>query len=165
VDALEELLAKQAITEVIYRYCRGIDRMDRDLTLSVWHEGGTADYGADIHQGTGVSFVDWVWPVHEQGFAAHSHQITNILIEVDPSGDGAVSEAYVTVRLRSREGVDIVNSGRYLDRWECRDGRWGVVHRRYADDLGAVYAPVADTSGPGSIARRGPDDPSYELFA
>ena len=41
--AVEELLAKQAIREVIYRYCRGLDRMDRALALSCWHPGGTAD--------------------------------------------------------------------------------------------------------------------------
>src|SRR5438477_89804 len=39
-DELETLAAKQAITEVIYRYCRGLDRMDRALALSVWHPGG-----------------------------------------------------------------------------------------------------------------------------
>ena len=29
-DLLQELVAKQAITEVLHRYCRGIDRMDRE---------------------------------------------------------------------------------------------------------------------------------------
>ncbi|MGR6999372.1 hypothetical protein ACU686_16460 [Yinghuangia aomiensis] len=29
-DSLALLLDKQAITEVIYRYCRALDRMDRD---------------------------------------------------------------------------------------------------------------------------------------
>ena len=42
-DALRELSDKQAITEVIYRYCRGLDRMDADLVRAVWHPGGTAD--------------------------------------------------------------------------------------------------------------------------
>jgi hypothetical protein len=165
MDALGELLAKQAITEVIYRYCRGIDRMDRELTRSVWHEGGTADYGAHIHQGTGDSFIDWVWPVHQHGFAAHSHQISNVLIEVDPSGETAASEAYITVHLRTVDGTDLVGRGRYLDRWAFRDGRWAVTHRQYVDDFGSAYAPVADTVGDAPIAsRRGPDDPSYGLF-
>jgi hypothetical protein len=163
-DPLSELLAKQAITEVIHRYCRGIDRMDRELTRSCWHVGGTADYGAHIHQGTGDSFVEWVWPVHEQGFSAHSHQITNVLIEVDPGGERAVSEAYVTVTLRTRDGDDIVDRGRYLDRWERRDGRWAIAHRRHVSDVGSVYRPVADAGGGApSAARRGRDDPSYEL--
>ena len=30
-EAVEELLAKQAITEAIYRYARSMDRLDREL--------------------------------------------------------------------------------------------------------------------------------------
>ena len=54
----EELAAKQAITEVIYKYCRGLDRMDRELADTVWHPDGTADYGN--FQGTGAQFLDYV---------------------------------------------------------------------------------------------------------
>ena len=32
---LEQLLAQQQIREVLYRYCRGLDRMDRALARSV----------------------------------------------------------------------------------------------------------------------------------
>jgi len=56
-DALRELSDKQAITEVIYRYCRGLDRMDADMGRAVWHPGATADYGADTFRGTGDEFV------------------------------------------------------------------------------------------------------------
>ena len=93
--AVQQLFDKQAISEVIYNYCRGLDRMDRDLASTIWHEGGTADYGAYMFQGTGAGFIDWVWLQHA-GMDRHSHQISNILIEVD--GDGAVSESYVTAR-------------------------------------------------------------------
>lgn len=34
---LENLLDRQAILDCIHRYCRGVDRMDRQLTLSVYH--------------------------------------------------------------------------------------------------------------------------------
>ena len=89
-DALQELSDKQAITEVIYRYCRGLDRMDAEMVRAVWHPGGTADYGADMFRGTGDEFVAWVWAAHA-GMDRHSHQITNILIELD--GDSAASES------------------------------------------------------------------------
>ena len=95
-DPIEELLAKQAITEVIYRYCRALDRMDRPLADTIWHAGGTADYGPTMFQGTGEGFLDWVWPTHA-AMLGHSHQIANVLIEVD--GDHAGSEAYVTATL------------------------------------------------------------------
>ena len=149
-DALEDLLSKQAITEVLYRYCRGLDRMDREMCDTVWHPGGTGDYGA-IFNGTGEEFLDWVWPVHAS-MRRHSHQITNVLIEVD--GDRAISEAYVTVCLRSEPApghlVDIVSRGRYVDQWARRDGRWAIEHRRYVDDLTNLHdvpeSPMTDES-------------------
>lgn len=162
---LQILLAKQAITEVLYRYCRGLDRMDRDLALSVWHPDGTADYG--FFKGTGAEFVAWVWQAHEK-FLAHSHQITNILIEVD--GESAVSEACVTVALRTKANAgrtaDIVGRGRYLDRWSQRDGVWAINHRHFLDDFHALYdMPLTEiTDGSQSTGRRGPDDPSYSVL-
>ncbi len=164
--AVETLLAKQAITEVLYRYCRGLDRMDRTLALSVWHPGSTADYGP-MFTGSGAEFVDWVWAAH-QGLAAHSHQITNILIDVD--GDRATSEAYVTVALRTKpdEGsiVDIVDRGRYLDRWSLRQGVWAIDSRTFVEDFQAVYpVPLTEaTGGSQATGRRGPNDPSYHVL-
>jgi hypothetical protein len=166
--AVAELVAKQAITEVIYGYCRGLDRMDRELARRTWHDDGTADYGP-MFQGTGVEFVDWVWTAHE-AFAAHSHQVTNVLIQVDVGAERAVSESYVTVALRlppdDGNMADIVGRGRYLDRWSRRDGRWAVDHRQYVDDFQALY-PVAVTEITDMAAatgRRGPEDPSYEVL-
>jgi hypothetical protein len=165
-SAIESLLAKQAITEVLYRYCRGLDRMDRALAMSVWHEGSTVDYGP-IFTGSGAEFVDWVWVAHET-LAAHSHQITNILIDV--SGECATSEAYVTVALRTKPDggsiVDIVDRGRYLDRWSRRQGVWAIDDRTFVEDFQAVYpVPLNEaTDGSQSTGRRAPDDPSYSIF-
>src|SRR5262245_65246648 len=97
--AVDELVAKQAITEVIYTYCRALDRMDWDLAHTVWHADGTADYGANMFQGTGAGFLEWVWTQHE-GMMGHSHQITNVLVDVDIDGDRAASEAYVAAARR-----------------------------------------------------------------
>jgi hypothetical protein len=161
-DPLQELADKQAITEVIYRYCRALDRMDVDLARSVWHPGGTADYG-ELFQGTGDGFIDWVWAAHA-AMDAHSHQITNILIEV--AGDRAASESYVTVALRTKpaEGaaVEIESRGRYLDRWSRRDGRWAIDHRQFVEDLQRVHD--APPVGPGA-SRRDRSDPSYQVLS
>jgi hypothetical protein len=165
-SAIETLLAKQAITEVLYRYCRGLDRMDQGLALSVWHEGATVDYGP-MFAGSGADFVEWVWIAHE-ALVAHSHQITNILIDVN--GDRATSEAYVTVALRTmpNEGsiADIVDRGRYLDRWSRREGRWAIDDRTFVEDFQAIYpVPLNEaTDGSQVTGRRSPDDPSYRVL-
>jgi hypothetical protein len=130
LDPIEELLAKQAITEQLHRYCHGLDRFDREQA-DIWHPGGTASYEG-IFEGTGEGFLDWVWPVHET-MERTSHQVTNILITLE-GPDRATSETYVTMCGRTPK-ADIVGRGRYLDTWSKRDGRWGVDARRYADDI------------------------------
>jgi hypothetical protein len=163
-ERLVQLEAKQAITEALYRYCRGLDRMDRALAALTWHTGGTADY-TGMFTGTGEEFLDWVWVQH-QALERHSHQITNILIEVD--GNRAASEAYVTVALRARDGdqrTDIISRGRYLDRWSWRDGRWAIDHRIHVEDLQSIVAlPAVDSVDGSPASRRDRSDPSFEVL-
>ena len=175
MDDVSAVAAKYAITEMLYRYCRGLDRMDHRLSCSVWHPDGTAFYSG-LYEGSGAGFVDWVFELH-RGMAGHSHQVTNVLIELGPDGCHAASEAYVTVRLRTAnpggEPVDIVGSGRYLDRWSYRDGRWAIEHRQYVSDL-TTTVQVPAPGGQGRItpagavrradARRDRDDPSYSYL-
>ncbi len=157
---LSDLLAKQAITEAIYRYCRGFDRFDSELVRSTWHPGGRADYGAHLYQGTGDGFVAWCWPQHEASTAL-AHQVLNILISVD--GERAASEAYVRGVLRYRREdtgtVEIVNYGRYVDEWSFKNGRWALEFRRYVQDF-CDERTIAKEPLP-SFGRRGRDDPSY----
>ena len=158
---IDQLLAKQAITEQLYSYCRAMDRIDAALGTSVWHNDGTADYG-DMFHGTGAGFVEWVCGTHRP-MIAHSHQVTNILIEID--GQRAASEAYVTAALHYESDAGIVQAtvrGRYVDRWSRRGGRWAIDHRIYLHDLDDVR-PVS----PGMMSRgcRSPSDQSYSVLA
>ncbi|MFY9328969.1 MAG: nuclear transport factor 2 family protein [Georgfuchsia sp.] len=157
---LDQLLAKQAITEVIYRYCRSMDRMDVELGYSVWHDGGTADYGS-LFKGSGRGFIDWVTEYH-RALQAQSHQVANILIEVD--GDTARSESYITVALFfAQEGRDMLNTGRgrYLDQWARRDGRWAIMHRDFVLDF--TDTREVASSRPGWF-KRDKSDRSYEVI-
>lgn len=162
-----ELAAKQSITEVIYRYCRALDRMDLELAATIWHPEGTADYGPSMFQGTGAGFIAWVWEQHT-AMHSHSHQITNVLIELD--GDRAASEAYVTAALRTESGpdepIEIVSRGRYVDRWSYRHGRWAIDHRQFAEDF-TTFMSVTNAVPAASVtsSRRDATDPSYAAFA
>ncbi|MEZ5743627.1 MAG: nuclear transport factor 2 family protein [Sphingomonadaceae bacterium] len=101
-DSPEALADKQAIRDLIYTYCRAVDRIDVPLGHSIWHEDGEADYGASFYQGPGRGVIDLICKSHE-GLLSHSHQVTNILIELD--GNRAGSEAYVSGTMRlEREG-------------------------------------------------------------
>jgi hypothetical protein len=150
---------REAITDLIYRYCRAMDRIDHELGYSVWHEDGTADYGADVFQGSGRGFIDHVCAQHSQ-LLHHSHQMSNIIIELD--GDRAGSESYVTATLRMKRGDALQQISvwcRYVDTWSKRGGRWGIDHRiaiRDFDEIRDVTAMFDNDTG-----KRDKTDPSY----
>lgn len=159
---LAAMADRQAITDLIYRYCRSMDRIDHELGYSLWHDDATADYG-DVFKGSGRGFIDWACEQHS-AMLGHSHQVSNILLEL--AGDSASSESYVTATLRFvQEGktMQIRVHGRYLDRWVRRSGRWAIAQRVYVQDLDEI-AEVTTTGmqGGGSRDRH---DPSYQFLA
>ncbi|MEM9174531.1 MAG: nuclear transport factor 2 family protein [Myxococcota bacterium] len=165
-DTLETLIAQQAIRDVLSRYCRGLDRMDRAMADDVFFEDATADY-LGIYAGTGHGFIEWVWGSHA-AMERHSHQITNVLVELGEDGAHATSEAYVTVvlwTLPDAEGnqLELVGRGRYLDRWEKRGDRWAIVHRVHVLDLSSQF-PLSRGEVPPE-SRRDEQDPSFDYVA
>jgi hypothetical protein len=156
------LADKQAITELIYTYCRAVDRLDAPLGHSIFHEGAYADYSKGDYQGPGTGKIDHICEQHLH-LTSHSHQVSNILIEVD--GDEAGSESYVHGTMRFEEGgkhIQISVWGRYLDKWEKRDGCWGIVHRMvvFEHDERREVTPL----GMELRSTRDANDPSYEFL-
>lgn len=43
-EGLQELLDRQAIYDVMMRYCRGVDRFDADLITSAYHPDARDDH-------------------------------------------------------------------------------------------------------------------------
>ncbi|MEW4467658.1 nuclear transport factor 2 family protein [Parasphingorhabdus sp. JC815] len=176
-QALKQLLDKQAITETLWRYCRGMDRMDKEITLSCWHPGGTDDH-APVFKGTAEGFIEWLWPVHAE-MTATRHFVSNISIELN--GDHAASESYWHVQLRipRSDGIyDLIGDGRYLDHFEQIDGVWAIRHRTSIGCMTRVSKvdPAPETFDPPLIIPNNPEsqtahwardksDFSYSLFA
>ena len=156
------LADRQAITELIYRYCRSVDRLDVPLGHSIWHEDGIADYGASIYQGNGRGAIDFICAQHAKTLH-HSHQVTNILIDLD--GDRAGSESYVIAALRIRRGERLQQMMlwcRYIDSWSRRAGRWGLDRRVTIRDFDEIRDVVA--MGEYAAASRDRGDPSYVVL-
>jgi hypothetical protein len=162
--AISELLDKQAITEALYRYCRSMDRMDKDLLRTVFFPEATIQYMPDLIHRSTEEFMDWVWGHHEQ-FLIHSHQVTCTQIELN--GDKAASEAYgqskvVAARLPNGRLKLISTMGRYLDRWERRNGQWKIAHRLYCADIHAESEIPDAMPSAASLSRRDPRDPTKD---
>ena len=159
--SMAHIAARMAIGDVLHRYARAMDRMDKPLALSCWHAGGTDEH-TPLFTGSAQGFVDWVWRLHEP-MVGTRHCLSNIQIEVD--GERAWSECYWDVRLRVRHEAglsDIIGGGRYLDYLECRDGLWAIVHRRSVHDwdrVEPVTATMADSAT--KIVPNNPEAPIY----
>jgi len=161
-DLLKTLVDRRAITDLIYRYCRSMDRIDPELGHTIFHADATADYGAEIFQGSGCGAIDHICAVHRHA-QVHTHQVTNILLELN--GDHAASESYYVSALRmviNDQLMQFTTWGRYLDKWSRRDGRWGINHRVAMRDLDEINEarPMSQLDR----GRRDNTDPSYALF-
>jgi hypothetical protein len=160
-SSLQNLADREAITDLIHRYCRSVDRLDIPLGHSIWHEDAIADYGS-IYQGNGRGVIDHICAQHLHALN-HSHQVSNISIDLD--GDRAGSESYVTASLRIRRGEKLQHIsvwGRYVDRWSRRNGRWGLDKRIAIRDFDEVRDVVAMNEH--DVGRRDRSDPSYSVL-
>jgi hypothetical protein len=156
----KDIADRLAITEQIYRYCRSVDRLDVPLGHGVFHPDSYADFGS--YKGSGRGWIDYICQEH-RNFLHHSHQVTNIIIEI--AGDRAGSESYVTATLRSREASKVLQRqfwARYVDEWSRRDGVWAVDKRECVIDFDSV-SEVA-TINEYDRCRRDASDPSYRVL-
>jgi hypothetical protein len=104
VATLEDLLAREAIRDCIYRFCHGIDRRDRDTLRPCWVDGDSAR-------------VETYWHVFHR----------------EPGENGA-------------EDYDYIAGGRYLDRFERRNGEWRILTRMLVRDWYQVIEGTGDWS-------------------
>lgn len=136
--AVLELQDRQAIHDVLMTYSRAVDRLDRDLLLTIYHEDAVDDHGVFV--GSHVKFADWVVAMHTATHLSHQHCQFNTTVDLD--GDVAHTETYYMFVGLNRQGPPLAMSGgRYLDRLEKRQGRWAIALRVCVRD----WAPLAET--------------------
>lgn len=154
------------IQQVLYRYCRGVDRGDVELLKSVYHEDATDDHGT--FKGLGRDFAVNVIGRMNQVAVQGQHQVTNTLIQLD--GDKAAVESYFIAFNPETDATGqpalALVIGRYLDRFEKRNGAWKIADRKVVIDHAeaATARPPWPRLGHFALGRRGPDDPSTSLM-
>jgi hypothetical protein len=145
-DELAALLDRQAIRDCVNRYCRGLDRHDDELLASVFHADAVDNHGPWI--GPRDAFVRWANHECHDGLLAHQHHVTTHNCELD--GDIAHAETYVLFIHRQGDGRSVLfGGGRYLDRFERRDGEWRIALRRVVMDFGAIADGTRFSEGGG----------------
>lgn len=158
---LIELLDKQSISDVIMTYARAIDRLDEVMLRSVFHPdsrhahgfvGPSSDPSLPSKPGEPGDFVAYALDVLNTHTRTH-HQLGNIFIEVEKHN--AYAESYFTAYHRMRPKgdpmaapnawdteMDFWVGGRYLDRFQKRDGVWKISHRTGLTDWIRTESPA-----------------------
>lgn len=122
---MQEQKDRQEIHNCLLRYTRGVDRGDKALMASAYHTDAWDEHG--VADGNPSDFCDWAIGWHGEAQTQHQHIITNHTVNID--GDTAHGETYYLFWGDNRATHPTLAFGRYIDRYEKRDGKWAIAHR------------------------------------
>ena len=137
-SAIQELLDKQEISDVIQRYARTLDWLDGEGQASCYWPDAHIEYG--FFTGRAEDFLPVVMET-ERSLARRWHMLSQPLIRFH-SGTSASSECYgIFGGGRMQDDGTIAGDmigGRYLDEWEKREegnvSQWRISSRKYILD-------------------------------
>jgi ketosteroid isomerase-like protein len=155
----ERLADRAQIQDVMLRWCRAIDRLDLEAIRSVFHPGATDNHG--MYNGDIDGLVKWIGERHK-GIPFSMHSIANMTIEFG-GPDTAVVETYCfAVQRYSADGgssltqlsggtsgkagsaTDLMAFGRYIDRFERKNGEWRIQKRTMVYDSTMMFEVPAN---------------------
>jgi ketosteroid isomerase-like protein len=159
--ALQNLIDKDAIRELVLLYSRGVDRKDIGLLRDLYTEDATDTHG-DTFDGPADKYCDFLeqsLPYMPYG----GHHVCNHLISVD--GDEANGEVYALAYhvVPDMTGGDNREEDfmavRYIDNYRrCADGKWRFAKRLVTYDL-QIRRPFTG----GGLLGLADKDPSYQV--
>ena len=167
LEQLDQLQSRAEIAEVVIRYCRAFDRCDEAMLRSCFHPDATHQHGS--FSGLSSDFCTMGLAL-VRGVALTHHQLGPV--SIDLAGEVAYTETYFTSYHRlspeppagGESHEDRIMGGRYVDRFERRDGAWRIAHRRGVNEW-LRHEPAADRGfferPPSERGRRDRDDPAY----
>lgn len=127
----------EGVRQAIYRYARGLDRLDAELIAGAFWPDARIAMGA-IYEGPPEGFVA-VATGFMGMFAATRHDVANIAL--DGEGESIGYEAYVRAwHWLEAEGRELEVLGRYIGRAERRGGEWRLAEHGELIDWGAERA-------------------------
>ena len=143
---LDVVADRAEIYAVLVRYCRGVDRRDRERVRSTYHADAYDDHGT--YKGDLDGFIRFLDSEVYPRFRTTMHKLGQAFIEVE--GDRARSESYAichhVVAEAGKDVADSVMGIRYLDQFERRQGEWRIARRELrwewirTDSLGPLDA-------------------------
>lgn len=157
---MASLSAEQAIHNLLSRYMEATDAGDFATRASLFADAT-------------VWFPDPIGPKHGaevaelfrsrqrlyDGIPRTAHLATNVIIELDPDGQGAsVRSRYCVLQETPAFPLQPIIVGRYHDRFACVDGTWRFAERRFLIDLVGDMSAHQNTGVVDATALRGSPD-------
>lgn len=157
---LKRLEDIEGIRSLLHQIARGTDRFDGALLAASIHPDAVLDMGGASTM-SGTAFAAALKPPAAPR-PGRMHIVTNERIEVD--GDTATSETYIlSCQDVLADGVrkTRLRAGRYLDRFERRDGVWRLSARVLVDEWSRIDEVIEAVAPGRHVGAPAPDDLSY----
>jgi ketosteroid isomerase-like protein len=166
---LQEMIDEFELRKLVHAYCRAVDRGDLAQLRDLYHDDA-ADAHGGFSAGSADEFLNQLAAARPH-IRSMQHNITTVNFVI--SANAAEGEIY-TIATHTLAGadrdVDVLIGGRYLDKYEKRDGTWKIKERTIVTDWAHVNDPSrVDLSHPiirdtlkGSLDA---NDPSYGFFS
>jgi outer membrane murein-binding lipoprotein Lpp len=162
-----------AILQNELKYTRGLDRHDETLARDAFWPDAVITYGNVVPVN---EIGSWSNSLHSKR-AAHKHHVTGLTLDI--TADTAHEEGYIlfTADVQRDTRFDTagipspgrvlpgskatLGTGRYINRYERRDGQWKMIVHEYVNELSVSFQPV-DLCATACIGSWDTSDLSYQ---
>lgn len=166
--AIRAMLDEHHLRSLVHRYCRAVDRGDVDALRTLYHDDADDTHG-DFSSGSVREFLDGIAAARPYLRSMQHHVTTANFAIAGEVAEGEISMIATHTLIADGRDVDVIVGGRYLDRYEKRDGTWKISARAIVTDTAYVLDPsTRDLGHPitrgtplGSV---GADDPAHAFF-
>ena len=127
----EELVVRLELEELIFAYCRHFDLNEPEGVAALFTDDAVVDYGPEFPQVVGAAAIEEAVAAGlERIFAATSHHVSNIQLELD-GPDAATGHTYLYAWHRYRDGSpDGELWGRYEHGFRRTEAGWRISSLR-----------------------------------
>lgn len=145
-QALDALISRFAMQDLVSDYCLGFDKRDWERFLAIWWEDCLWEIGPPFgdfsgHEGITRAVKEILWPAWD----VSTHYTTNLRVTFD-GADAADGVCDVYCIGNTSDGQSQTVAATYTDRFERRGGVWKIARRHvkmhhFSPLVGITLAP------------------------